>query len=239
MFVVSVLRATMSTRYPQLLLSRSFFKRVHLPTKPHPKLARPSSSDASLPSNKRLALFPKHPQPKTAAEPLTLARLPTASIFRSLLLGAFFSSSLLFTPGFALLKKIADSPSRVLNPDRNPLLRAVVKPFVYDQFCAGTDRGEIRGRIEQIMGGGFSGVILCYGKEIQIRKPGLGVVDGLHYEQRGFDQELELWKEGNLETLDMIGDGDYLGIKYDALISLESFIDLDEQIHWRWKIDNR
>ncbi|KAM0794846.1 proline oxidase PrnD [Usnea florida] len=167
-----------STRYPQLLRSRSLLNI------------------------------------SSAAEPLALARLPTASIFRSLLLGAFFSSSILFTPGFALLKKIANSPSRILNPDRNPLLRAIVKPFVYDHFCAGTNRLEIRGRISQIKSLGFSGVILCYGKEIQIQKPNVSQRDDLQYSHQAFDQELELWKQGNLETLDMIGDGDYLGIKF-------------------------
>ena len=224
------------SRCSQLLRSRSLFKFVYFPARRHPNLARNSSSDASLP-DKRLALFPKHVQSR-AAEPLALARLPTASIFRSLLLGAFFSSSILFTPGFALLKKIANSPSRVLNPDKNPLLRAVVKPFVYDHFCAGTNRVEIRGRISQIKSLGFSGVILCYGKEIQIQKPSSSLVDDLHCSHGAFDQELELWKQGNLETLDMIGDGDYLGIKYDAPMCLENPTHLDEQIHWCRKIDH-
>ena len=226
-----------STRCPQLLQSRFLFNSVYFPTRRHPKFARSSSSDASL-TDKRLALFPKHLQSR-AAEPLALARLPTASIFRSLLLGAFFSSSILFTPGFALLKKIANSPSCVLNPDRNPLLRAIVKPFVYDHFCAGTNRLEIRGRISQIKALGFSGVILCYGKEIQIQKPTSSPVGDPHFLHQAFDQELELWKQGNLETLDMIGDGDYLGIKYDAPMCPVSFTDLDEQIHWCRKIDNR
>ena len=207
-----------STRCPQLLQSRSLFTFVHFPARRHPKLARNSSSDASL-TDKRLAPFPKRLQSR-AAESLGLARLPTASIFRSLLLGAFFSSSILFTPGFALLKKIANSPSRVLNPDRNPLLRAIVKPFVYDHFCAGTNRLEIRGRISQIKSLGFSGIILCYGKEIQIQKPSLSQTDNHQSSHQAFDQELELWKQGNLETLDMIGDGDYLGVKYDAPLCL-------------------
>ena len=226
-----------STRCPQLLQSRFLFNFVYCPASRYPKFARNSSSDASL-TDKRLALFPKRLQSK-AAEPLALARLPTASIFRSLLLGAFFSSSILFTPGFALLKKIANSPSRVLNPDKNPLLRAIVKPFVYDHFCAGTNRVEIQGRISQIKSLGFSGVILCYGKEIQIQRPSLSRVDDRRDPHQNFDQELELWKQGNLETLDMIGDGDYLGIKYDAPKCFESFTDLDEQIYWCREIDHR
>lgn len=205
------------SRYcPQLLQSHFPFDTVWVTARWHPKLAaRKSSNNASWTNNKRIAIFPDRSELK-AAEPLTLARLPTASVFRGLLLGTFFSSSILFRPGFALLKKISNSPSRILNPDRNPIMRAIVKPLVYDQFCAGTNRSEIQARISQIKSLGFSGVILCYGKEIQIQKSSQLHLDDLHDSHQTFDQELELWKQGNLETLDMIGDGDYLGIKYDA-----------------------
>ena len=201
------------------LRSRSRFDVVRFPVRGHLLLARNSSNDASF-TNKKLALFPDRAELR-AAEPLALARLPTSSVLRSLLLGAFFSSSILFTPGFALLKRISNSPSRVLNPDKNPLLRAMVKPFVYDQFCAGRNRSEIQARMSQIKSLGFSGVILCYGKEIQIQKQSQARVDDFKDSEQSFDQELELWKQGNLETLDMLDDGDYLGIKYDAPMSVE------------------
>ena len=210
-----------TTRFcPQLLHSRFAFDIVRVTARWHPTLTRNSSNNASLTNKKRIAILPNRSELK-AVEPLALARLPTASVLRGLLLGAFFSSSILFTPGFALLKKISSSPSRILNPDKNPILRAIVKPLVYDQFCAGTNRSEIQARILQIKSLGFSGVILCYGKEIQIQRSSQLYVDSLNDSHQNFDQELELWKQGNLETLDMIGDGDYLGIKYDAPRSLK------------------
>ena len=206
-----------STRFPQLLQSRFSFNIVQFPARWHPPSIRNSSSDASL-TNKRLTVFPDGSDLR-ASEPLALARLPTASVFRSLLLGAFFSSPILFKPGFALLKKISNSPSRVLNPDRNPVLRAIVKPLLYDQFCAGRNRREIQSRISQIKSLGFSGVILCYGKEIQIQQPSQPQVEDSNNAHQTFDQDLDLWKQGNLETLDMIGDGDFLGIKYNIPVS--------------------
>ena len=88
---------------------------------------------------------------------------------------------------------------------------------------------EIQTRMSQIKSLGFSGVILCYGKEIQIQKPSQPHVDDFKSLHQSFDQELEFWKQGNLETLDMLGDGDYLGIKYDALTSFgRSLTDLSE-----------
>ncbi|KAL9599050.1 MAG: hypothetical protein Q9219_004084 [cf. Caloplaca sp. 3 TL-2023] len=175
-------------------------------------LKRCTSTDASLPEKKFVG-SPDYSDLR-AAEPQALARLPTSSVLRSLFLGAFFSSSILFTPGFALLKKISDSPSRLLNPDRNPVLRAIVKPLVYDQFCAGTNPSEIQARMAQIKSLGFSGVILCYGRENQVPKPDqplAGNVNGMFK-----DEELERWRQGNLETLEMLGEGDYLGIKFSG-----------------------
>ena len=223
-FAVSALVAKMTVnvptrRFPNLLHSRFPSDILRSLARRHPTVARNSSHDASL-TDKRPALFPDR-SGRNATEPPALARLPTASVFRSLFLGAFFSSPVLFAPGFALLQKIAKSPSRALNPDRNPLLRAVVKPLVYDQFCAGTNRAEIRATVARIKDLGFSGVILCYGKEVQVQKSSRPHVDDLDGAHQRLDQELELWKQGNLETLDMIGDGDYLGIKYYAPISLE------------------
>ncbi|KAL8819154.1 MAG: hypothetical protein Q9223_002357 [Gallowayella weberi] len=179
---------------------------------------RTASSNASFPSKSLPILPTPHPEPKApATSPHALARLPTSSILRSLCLGAFFSSSVLFTPGFALLKKISSSPSRLLNPDANPILRAILRPLVYDQFCAGRGRGEIQAKIGQIRSLGFAGVVLCYGKERPVQRASrrqrnrLGDLD-----ERAVDEELEWWKRGNLETLDMLSHGDFLGIKYSV-----------------------
>ncbi|KAL9014239.1 MAG: hypothetical protein Q9173_001107 [Seirophora scorigena] len=133
-----------------------------------PPLSVRNSSVEAAPRSKGIAIFPIGSDPKSK-ERQALARLPTTSVLRSLFLGAYFSSPMLYVPNFALLKKIANSPSPILNPDRNPMPRAIVKPLVYDQFCAGTSRSEILARISQIKCLGYAGVILCYGKEMQIQ----------------------------------------------------------------------
>lgn len=129
------------------------------------------------------------------------------NLLRNLVLGAWFSSPLLFKPGLSIMRTIANSRSAILNPDRNPLVGAVVKLFIYDHFCAGTNKREIdrtKAEAKQI---GFSGIILCYGKET-------GAVD---CEESNADEklatEVKQWEDGNLLTLDMIGSGDWLGMK--------------------------
>lgn len=144
--------------------------------------------------------------------PSGLERLPTLCIWRNLILGAAFTSPTLFKIGFGAMRYVANSRSRLLNPDSNPLLRAMIKPLVYDQFCAGTNQYEIGLTRNQIKRMGFSGVILCYGKEIQVS----GAGNEIHSTGAGnADQnvEIDMWKNGNLETLDMIGEGDWVGMK--------------------------
>ncbi|KAF2098800.1 proline oxidase PrnD [Rhizodiscina lignyota] len=132
-----------------------------------------------------------------------LARLSTSSIVRNLLLSAFFTSPVLFRPAFYIFEKIANSKSAWLNPDRNPLLRAAIHP----------NQAEIAQTSSEIRRLGFSGVVLCYGKEVQVQG-GNRLVGYANSSVDTMEAEIDQWANGNLLTLDMIGEGDWLGIKY-------------------------
>jgi len=110
-----------------------------------------------------------------------------------------------------VFQAIANSPSRWLNPDKNPCLRAAIRPIIYDQFCAGRNAAEIHKTSQIIKSLGFSGVVLCYGKEVQPD------ADSQCYGYDGktatIDTEIQQWRDGNLKTLAMIGEGDWLGVK--------------------------
>jgi proline dehydrogenase len=137
-----------------------------------------------------------------------LSRLPTMNLLRNIILGAWFSSPLLFKPGLSIMRTIANSHSPILNPDKNPLIGAVVKLLIYNHFCAGTNKKEIdRTKVEakQI---GFSGIILCYGRET-----GVGDIDASQAGGERLAAEVAQWRDGNLQTIDMIGRGDWLGMK--------------------------
>lgn len=141
-----------------------------------------------------------------------LKRLPTSQIMRSLILGTFFTTPILFQPGFSVLRSIANSRSKLLNPDLNPILRFIIKPFIYDQFCAGRDKIEVERTRDTIKSIGYSGVILCYGREIVV--PSSNKLNHSGETTISANKEIEQWKNGNLNTLDMVGKGDWLGIKY-------------------------
>ena len=140
-----------------------------------------------------------------------LKRLPTSILLRSLLLGKLFTTPFLFEPAFRIFQKIANSRSRFLNVDRNPLLRSLIKPLVYDQFCAGRNELEVAKTRVKIRSIGYSGVILCYGKEVVVDASDSLLSTGSS-NARG-DVEIAQWRDGNLKTLDMIGQGDWLGLK--------------------------
>lgn len=150
-------------------------------------------------------------KPQTLSAP-PLARLSTSSLLRTLLLSTFFTNPILFRSGFAIFEKIARSPSPWLNPDRNPLLRAAIYPLVYKQFCAGRNKTEIARTSAETRRLGFSGIVLCYGKEVQVQADKLvGYNHGSSVNT--MDAEISQWADGNIQTLDMVGEGDWLGIK--------------------------
>lgn len=70
---------------------------------------------------------------------------------------------------------------------------------------------EIHRTASEIKRLGFSGVVLCYGKEVQVTDDKF-----LGYDESkttAMDAEIEQWKNGNLETLNMVSQGDWVGIK--------------------------
>ncbi|KAI9695083.1 MAG: hypothetical protein M1820_008945 [Bogoriella megaspora] len=106
---------------------------------------------------------------------------------------------------------MAYTQSSLLSPDANPMLRAIVKPLLYDQFCAGTNKKEILQTRDTVRRAGFAGVILCYGKEVQNSRSNELRSTGSRY--AGQALEVEQWKIGNLKTLDMVGEGDWVGLR--------------------------
>ncbi|KAH0839179.1 proline oxidase Put1 [Fonsecaea pedrosoi] len=82
--------------------------------------------------------------------PGPFSRLSSASLVRSIMIGRIFQFPILYKPSLALLQKVSGSRSVFLNADKNPLIRAMVLPLIYRQFCAGRNEAEVQRTIEQI-----------------------------------------------------------------------------------------
>jgi proline dehydrogenase len=107
----------------------------------------------------------------------------------------------------ALLNSILHSKSPLLNLS-NPIFYAIVRSTVYDHFNAGTTPAEVQRMISKIKKVGYQGVILGHAREVeQTDDPGPDV--------NACPDEVWIskWLELNLETLALVGRGDYINVK--------------------------
>lgn len=163
----------------------------------------------------------------TSAAPTANARLsamsalPTGALLRSLLVAFVSSHRLLLLPTLSVLSFLS-KPNRsfIFNPDKNPVLHALLKKGFYEQFCTGENTAETRACVGRLKEMGFKGVILTYGRETVYDKNGNTIheapVEALSKEARTDveDPQIEAWRVGVMKTADQIEEGDLLAIKY-------------------------
>ncbi|KAK7697292.1 hypothetical protein SLS64_013680 [Diaporthe eres] len=137
-----------------------------------------------------------------------LRRLSTPDVYRTIMLSQIFRSPVLSRFCLGILERLANSRSPVFDPDRNRVLNYVLRIFIYNHFCAGTETPEIKCAIKRIKSMGVAGVILNYAREI--------VAHDLAESDTTMDisaQQIQAWLDGNLKTLSCLDKGDYIGIK--------------------------
>lgn len=160
----------------------------------------------------------ENPASATSLPPHSL--LPTKMLLRSLLVSTVSSHRWLLTPALKFLSLIVHPTASPLDVDKSPILRQCLKATFYNHFCAGENGPEVRSTIRNIKDMGFKGVILTYAREI--------VVDGSKDTSEGTlnapktqspstelssNPDIEAWKQGVLETVEMLGKDDILALK--------------------------
>lgn len=156
-----------------------------------------------------------------------LSILPLSAVIRTLAITTFTSVPFLLGPALASLSILSDSQSPLLNPDKNPILKAILRQTIYSQFCAGETPAEVRKTIADLKELGYAGVILGYGREV--------VMDG--HETSMFERhsgnegaasaagevtpdtgqilrEIREWKEGTMQTVELAEEGDFVALKF-------------------------
>ena len=149
-----------------------------------------------------------------------LSLLPTGDLVRSYLINLLSSNRLLLAPSLRILSLLAHSESPFLNPDRNGILRYLLKKTFYVQFCAGETRKEIQATADRLKHTGFAGIILAYAKEKVVDK----TCDMAEYEKLDksvVESDVEAWKDGNLRTIELAESGDFVGLKYVVTLDAE------------------
>lgn len=81
---------------------------------------------------------------------------------------------------------------------------------MYDHFCAGENGVEVKQTVKSMREMGYKGVALGYAKEIVVPE---GQKIASSAESEVLDPIIEDWRAGTMQTLEMIGDGDFLAVK--------------------------
>lgn len=142
-----------------------------------------------------------------------MAILPTKTLIRSLLFTSIMASPLL-KPCLSVMKYVVESNSPLLKPSRNPILNYILRTTIYNHFCAGVNETEVRRTVQDMKSLGFKGVILGYARESIARLDDSTHSSPVQEQEAVAARAVEEWKQGNLQTLKMIGTGDYLNVKY-------------------------
>ena len=215
--------------YPHLCLAR--YHSFHNDAS-HRTISTSASTDHhTYPSTP--AVSPTLPTISQPSRPLSLLPLPI--LLRSYALTALSSYPLLLSPSLRLLSFVAHSPSPLLNPNRNPLLHYLLKKTFYAQFCAGETRTEVQKTVKELKSMGYKGVILAYGKEIVLGRGDKVDISSAQPADPAADEEVQSWKRGTLETVQMAEEGDMVGLKFsgagrDAMRQLAAVVSPSEAI---------
>ncbi|KAF3039796.1 proline dehydrogenase [Didymella heteroderae] len=138
-----------------------------------------------------------------------LARLPTSSVARSYLITAMSSSPALLGLTFTVLRKMLDSKNYLMDVERNPLIRTLLKSTFYAQFCAGDKAHEVKPNLAAARSVlGYDGVIIEYALEV------LGGSEPTAAETAA---EIEVWRKGMMKSVEMASEGDFIGLKWSGL----------------------
>ncbi|KAI5926860.1 proline dehydrogenase [Camillea tinctor] len=172
----------------------------------------------SLAAHSKLAKTPIKIHP-----PSPLSKLPTSVLLRSLLVSTVSSKRFLLSPSLSILSFLSKArKGSFLDVDRNPILFGVLKKTFFNQFCVGVSKAQAQADVQALKDLGFRGVIITYARETTFDHKsgtihGQGVPDTANSanEAKGnqFDPEVEAWRTGTLETIDLVGEGDMLALK--------------------------
>jgi hypothetical protein len=116
-----------------------------------------------------------------------------------------------------MMSVLANTTNPFLNPDRNPILKFILKNTFYAQFCAGESATEVRQTIDSLKNIGFKGVILGYAKEVvlsEAQTENLASCGQDAAAEEGIRKEIESWATGTIETVLLAAPGDFVALKF-------------------------
>ncbi|OAL04692.1 FAD-linked oxidoreductase [Phaeosphaeriaceae sp. SRC1lsM3a] len=138
-----------------------------------------------------------------------LGRLPTSTVLRSYLITGMSSSPALLSLCFGTLRRMLDSKSYLMSIERNPVLSQILKKTFYAQFCVGEKKNEVVANTtfaREVLG--YDGILFEYALE---------VLGGTTPTAEETAREIEVWRKGMLQSVEMAKEGDFVGLKWSGL----------------------
>lgn len=156
--------------------------------------------------------------------PPPLSRLPTTMLLRSVLVSTISSHETLLNCAFAVLTFLSKPRCALFSVEKNSVLYWILKKTLYDHFCAGENSREVATTIRRLKDMGFKGVILTYAREVVIdsaagqntaQRTAIGDAPGslANPAEENFDEDIDAWRKGVLDTVAMLGESDFLALK--------------------------
>ncbi|KFY30880.1 hypothetical protein V493_01588, partial [Pseudogymnoascus sp. VKM F-4281 (FW-2241)] len=180
-------------------------------------LQRQAAASASFPNSSlsHLTDIAHQPPPTIQTRPPPLSILPLNLLLRNILISSISSSRLLLPPSLYALSFLANSQSPFLNPDRNPILRAILKRTFYAHFCAGETHAEVSRTIDSLKSMGYKGVMLCYAREVVLDTKAAAALEasGGKASEAAITNEILPWKQGTLNTVSLVAPGGFVAVK--------------------------
>jgi len=98
-----------------------------------------------------------------------------------------------------------DSKSYLMSIEKNPVLSQILKKTFYAQFCVGEKKAEVVANTtfaREVLG--YDGILFEYALE---------VLGGTTPTPAETAQEIEVWRKGMLQSVEMAKEGDFVGLK--------------------------
>ncbi|KAF1916680.1 FAD-linked oxidoreductase-like protein [Ampelomyces quisqualis] len=167
--------------------------------------------NVALPSSPQHGLPTQQPGCSTKSAPAkpVLGRLPTSTVLRSYLITGMSSSPALLSICFNVLRRMLDSKSYLMSIERNPVLSQILKKTFYAQFCVGEKKDEVVANTNfarEVLG--YDGILFEYALE---------VLGGTKPTAEETAREIETWRKGMLQSVEMAKEGDFVGLKWSGL----------------------
>ncbi|KAL4864616.1 hypothetical protein BDV12DRAFT_9690 [Aspergillus spectabilis] len=175
-------------------------------------VSRTSNAKSSLAADTTNSLWNGVPPSPKRPSASPLAKLPLSSVLRSLLILSVSSSKILLKPCIYTLSVLAHPKTALLDVAKNPLLNLLVKHTLYKQFNAGENKLEVQRSINTIKQLGYRGVLLGYAREVLV-----GESNTDPHDEKANRQEIQMWLDGTLQTVDMAQEGDFVALKFTGM----------------------